>query len=414
MTDLRVPSLKTVALSEPVWLDGAIHFAAESPARDEIHVMRARLTEVSPSVFHFHADLSLLTTLPGGPTDNGIRAMWPRMSQAGVGHGWTGSWVCGYQQGTLNAVRRIDWGTTFGPSYGIWPIGVANDPKVPEFAWDWLQAPPTTSQGVFGYLDGQWWTFDAIWHSSYALAYARGVLFHGWRNDAGVLHLLFKGRNETVLATDDGLEWHFYRVFSGHAEYPRGCSLPDGRVFVHAVDAHGQYRAALGPFPALDESETPMPKPTVTILPGWPAEVTLGQPVPVAVVATDAASIGVFLELDGIGPSAAPAPPGGLVYLKPDRVGEWRLRANAASADGQMDQTGTPRLVRVVEPPPPPPPQVVTEAEDAAAIALSIRMVELSGEPRAYYNARLAGLAHAEAMVAYRDALADAIRSLEV
>lgn len=252
MPKLIVPTLKTVALSEPVRLDGAIHFAAESTMRQTIEVWRAEIETirlVNDSMSRV-ASLQPIATLPGGPTDNGIRAMWPRMD---------GHWLV-YQSGAENALAHWSVFTEtiiYGPSIGIWPIALSGP--------DTMSSPVGQSQGVFGYLDGRWWLFDDIRQSVYAAAYPQGVLFHGWRNEQGVLHLLFNESGtppdeldaRVILCTDEGGQWNRSVVFTGIARYPRGVSLPDGSVYVHAVADDGQYLAALSPFEALETPTMP-------------------------------------------------------------------------------------------------------------------------------------------------------------
>ncbi len=342
MSKLTVPTLKTVALSEPVWLDDVVHFAAESPERDEIRVRRALINDAEGTLGLF----TTFETLPGGPTDNGIRAMWPRMNE------WPSAESIGvvYQRGVGNVLVDIAHPLTSfhrGRAFGIWPcathVGAIHE------------APSTQSQGVFGYLDAKWWTFDQIRQSAYAAAYPQGVLFHGWRNAQGVLHLLFNASGtppdeldaRVILCTDEGGTWHRSVVFTGIARYPRGVSLPDGRVYVHAVADDGQYLAALSPFEAM---ETPTMKPTVTILEGWPKTITLGASIPVAVLPVGADSASAYIE-QGLQRVEVPVKISGeLVHLTPPNDGNWNIRARAVNAEG-VDESQSPRIVRVTAPP---------------------------------------------------------------
>lgn len=390
MPELTVPPLKTVALSEPQWRDGWIWFAAETPLRDAIRLYRQ---DVGVERFE------LVATFPGGPTDNGIRAQWPR---------FTGNALV-YQRGEVNVLHFLDGSgvqRTLGPAHGIWPVAVKT-------AFETFQAPPTTSQGVFGYLDGKWWTFDEIWLSPYAAAYPKGVLFHGWRDFKGVLWLVFKSNEQTILVNDIDGKWNRYVVFEGHAEYPRGCSLPDGRVYMHAVGADGSVREALGPFPKLEEVGVA----NVTI-PGWVDQGTAPFTAGFSYLTT--AAVRAWKRVRPVGDltwAEEPVLPSGtftsVTLINP---GQYELSMRAEGVDGVSVETGARRVITVLAPPvpPPPAPQVMTKEDENEIYQFSGKAVAEADTHLPYINARAAGLDHRAALVAYRDAMSAAIAQLEV
>jgi len=386
----------TVALSEPIWYGGRIVYACETPARDTIRVMQgwfgAELEYPGELVFDPYV------TFPGGPTDNGIRAQWPRMDV--LGRTLTMAW----QQGGQNAYTHIGAVpiVTLGPTVGNWPVAV--------YGLEPHEAQPTTSQGVFGYLDGRWWTFDEIWQSPYAQAYPQGVLFHGWRDADGVLWLVFKHHERTVLVNDAEGTWNRFLVFTGRAEFPRGCSLPGGKVYIHAVGTDGAYRAALSPFQQLEENV-----PTIAIdgfVPSGIAPFTCGF------AYSAFGAVRAWKRVRPVGDAnwaEEPVSPtlrfASVTLVNP---GEYELSMRVEGVDGVSVETGARRIITVL-PAPMRPSQVVTEADRSSLSAMlnAIRKAE-EAQLLAYTNARCDGRDHREALVEYRDAVAGAVALLPV
>lgn len=244
--DLRIGP----AISEPVQLaDGRVLIACETPARDAIHVGELLLSE-SGALF------TPIATLPGGPTDNGTRAMWPRLSDAGA---------VAYQRGTQNVIHGLDgtWQSrgdgSPGRSYGIWPVAPAGR----NVTGLYFEAPASTSQGVFGYFGFRWWTNDETRESRYQRDWAHlGTLSHAWNDTSD--NFLYKHQSGTILRRQFADGNRTERVFSGHAEYPRGCTLADGRILVCAVSESGYLRVAVSPFEPF-EIEEPMPTPSLSV-----------------------------------------------------------------------------------------------------------------------------------------------------
>ena len=379
MPELTIPYLPLTALSEPVLLaDGRLVFAHETLARDTIEVREIRLAGTT-------ADMPWLASLPGAPSpsdDGKVIALWPRLAQ--TNRALMAVWQHGPSPTYANWIDgQPNIGPSVGEAHGIWPASVAEWPDY------YFEAPPSTSQGVFGYLDGRWWLYDEIWQSSYQRAIP-GVLSGGWRDANNVLHLVSAYGEKTDNSDAQVLYWNdrdqqVMVVMRGPVRWPRGCSLVDGRVYIHGSALGGYYRAAIGPFEEVfrkDEDQMPVPK--VTILPGWgPQEIRLGESVAVGVMATNAVSVSVWLveiAVPGQTQAFGVEPRGEVKHLTPERVGMWNIRAHAVSADGQIDTTASPRIVTVL--PPEEKPRVeITEEEwldfDARAEAVAMRLLDV-------------------------------------
>lgn len=236
--DLRVGP----AISGPEQLsDGRVLIACETPARDVIVVYEFVLGERGV----FPAPQTV--TLPGGPTDNGTRAMWPRMAPDGA---------VAYQRGTQIVIGGVEKRV---PAHGIWPVAVTENGYR-------IASVGDGSQGIFGYFADRWWTNDEMRESPYQQNWSHlGTLSHAWAHGNGDC-FLYKHTTGTVLraVTHDGSDSVLYRVFSGHAEYPRGCTLADGRIIVCAVSESGHLRVAISPFEPY-EIEDPMPTPSLSV-----------------------------------------------------------------------------------------------------------------------------------------------------
>lgn len=372
MPELTLPHLPLTALSEPVLLaDGRLVFAHERIGRDAIEVREIRAVVGD----HLASDwvdqvFPLISLLPGtpSPSDGGkVIALWPRMAAA------RDAWQVVYQAGSRTKVAGADTSADWTDAHGVWPIALTSG----DSAWLVHTAKPPTSQGVFGYLDGRWWLYDEIWQSNYQRAIP-GVLSGGWRDANNVLHLVsaygekpdnsdaqvlyWNDKDQKVLVAMK-TDFDHKPLPRDQVRWPRGCSLADGRVLVHGSDQSGYYRAAIGPFTeAFRKDEDQMPVPKVTILPGWPTEIRLGDTIPVGVTATDATDTRAWIEQrDLLIEARATDPRGEVLRLTPSEVGLWNIRAQATGPSG-VDRTASPRIVTVL-PPEEKPKVEITEAE---------------------------------------------------
>jgi len=288
--------------------------------------------------------------------------------------------------------------------------------------WDWLQAPQTTSQGVFGYLDSRWWLYDEMRQGEagapYRAIYPKGTITHAWRRSDGKLRAIFNTDSQTILCCEED-NFTPRVVFEGYAEYPRGCTLQDGMDLIVAAGSDGWLSGAQTPFDRESEEGPSMPKPKVTVI-GWTeGPIYVGERITASAVFQNAVS-GAVTVMAPTGSLAKEIISGGdPIYLEVVAYlsGVYHVTANAKSADGQTDQTGTPRIVNVLPAPPPPEPpkpQVVTEIESRLAIAFMDTIADVANRHQGYINARCAGLDHRAALIAYRDAVAAAIAALPV
>lgn len=410
------------ACSEPVQLsDGQILVACETPARDAIHVYSLMVDE---SIGALALPIAML---PGGPTDNGTRAQWPRTADNGT---------VAYQRGTQNVVIDVTgvWQSrgdgSPGRSYGVWPVVPAGRAATGLY----YEAPLTTSQGVFGYFASRWWTYDEMRESGYQQDWVRlGTLSHAW-NDREWRFFLYKHESGTVWrAEGPGTSGMPMRVFSGQAEYPRGCTLQDGRILVTAVGPRvreaspgvweHQLRVAVSPFEKFESEPTPMPNIRVDDWSLTPVSNTVPAAINALVTLTDGADIQqvVIKQIrrkgfwdDWITESRTGQPKTSLQVFTVADPGTYEWRCGLTTT-GPFTST---REFTVSAPPvpEPPPSQVVTFDEAYAVVMWKERFCSIADDLSytAAQNARCAGLDHRAALIAYRDAVSLAIAQLEV
>lgn len=408
------------AISEPVQLaDGRVLLAAETAGRDGVEVFELALR---PTVADRGPTLALL---PGGPTDNGRRAQYPRLTAA------LNEWVCAYQRGTTNALRRATGDDLLlMASHGVWPVAVRasnNQPGIPFL--DWQQAPSTTSQGIFGYFADRWWTYDEIRESAYQQGWLQlGTISHAWASEPGGGNVfLYKHDTGTVARFDTSGTTDL--VFRGQAEHPRGCTLADGRILVVAVGerthdvAPGQWlhrlRVAVSPFEPFVAGE----EPKVGTIRLESAEPVRGGIVCI-VRAENAQGMRFTKRIRVAPPNVVPGGQWdgvemGIATRRADGRFQVAFEVNdpggyevSVVEDGAVP---IPTYVKVVEgwpkPPVEKPPQVVTASDEQALAELSddiaLRIVR---NHRPYLNARCAGQSHEQALETYREAVIDAIR----
>lgn len=418
MPELPCSFLVGPAISEPVQLsDGRILVAAETPARDKILVTQlflpARL-EDEDTVLTFAS-----STLPGGPTDNGSRAMWPRVSNL------SGNLFVGWQQGeNAQFSNFIDGHVNIGlpglPAHGIWPVGVADFPDYYRVA-----TPADGSQGIFGYFDSRWWTYDEMRESVFQQDWLKlGTLSHAWFDgyaDHYLDHYLFKHESGTLLRTQSIARGSVVdRVFEGYAEYPRGCTLQDGRILVTAVGPRvrevspgvweHQLRVAISPFEPFKEEKEPMNFIGVV---NWEPKTGLVAPSHISVlVGTDDNATSLVKRI---------RPKGQQQWVEEKTtVGVGRTLHTFRVNDPGVYQfmfvhpSGLETSIReftVVAPPAPPakPPQVITQADEDEFVAEQERMWRIVDDKLSYLNARCAGQTKDEALQTYREATSAAI-----
>lgn len=407
------------AISEPVQLaDGRILLAAETAGRDVVEVFELALRPTS-------ADRGAgLAVLPGGPTDNGTRAQYPRLAAR------NSDWQVAYQHGSRTRIAGERISADCSEAYGVWPIAVRGT----ESPWEWQSAPPTTSQGIFGYFAGRWWTFDDIWQTRFQTEWTHlGRLFHAWVREAGtgaILHFLYKHNSGTVLRMNGSDGYHSLRkVFDGQSEHPRGCTLADGRILVVALGertrevAPGQWlhrlRVAVSPFEPFVAGEEPKMG-TIRLESAEPvrggivcivrAENAQGMRYTkrIRVVPTNVVPGG---QWDGVETGIATRRADGRfqVAFNVDDPGGYEV---SVVEDGAAP---IPAFVKVVEgwpkPPVTPEPQVITREDEAGFEREVGRMREaVTTQAVAYANARCASQSHERALETYRQAVIAAIR----